>query len=218
MEPNSADNRTRTWVSEDGKHAAAGMSLGPMGTKLGGGGEEQPYDGHGRYLGSSGSGGISGGGEVRGKVSPPKDKYPPPPPAPKEPHLVYSIEREAGTLRDPQGQVMTGKGYSGYGADRNKASSQGKEDRGPIPEGNWRLREVKDPAYRDDLKRPIYRLEPDPGTRDRFGKDKIDRKPDSMLIHGGRDPQTSSRGCIILDKETRGNLKQYEGRWIRVVK
>jgi hypothetical protein len=162
--------------------------------------------------------GLSGGNEVRGRVGPQEPPYPPPPPAPKEPHLVYSLEREAGTLRDPQGQVLTDKGYSGYGVDRNKATSQNKENLGPIPEGNWRIREVMDPNDNTRLNRPIYRLEPDPGTRARFGEGKIERKPDSMLIHGGNDPQTSSRGCIILDKGTRVNLKQYEGRWIRVVK
>jgi hypothetical protein len=33
METGSADKRIWTWVSEDGKHAAAGMSLGPVATK-----------------------------------------------------------------------------------------------------------------------------------------------------------------------------------------
>jgi hypothetical protein len=36
---NSADKRVWTMVSEDGKHAAAGMSLAPVGTKPCGGGE-----------------------------------------------------------------------------------------------------------------------------------------------------------------------------------
>jgi len=35
METNSTDKRVWTWVSGDGKHAAAGMSLGPVGTKPG---------------------------------------------------------------------------------------------------------------------------------------------------------------------------------------
>jgi len=55
MERSSTDKRIWTMVSEDGKHAAAGMSLGTVGTKPGGGGEAQPYDGHGRYLGTTGS-------------------------------------------------------------------------------------------------------------------------------------------------------------------
>ncbi|MBI5518903.1 MAG: hypothetical protein HY916_02460 [Desulfovibrio sp.] len=78
METGSADKRIWTWVSEDGKHAAAGMCPGSAGTKPGGGGEEQPYDDHGRYLGTVGqggvSGGISGGSEVRGKVTKPKEE------------------------------------------------------------------------------------------------------------------------------------------------
>lgn len=49
------------------------MSQGSADTKPGGGGEEQLYDGHGRYLGTAGP----GGNEVRGKVSPPlKAKIP----------------------------------------------------------------------------------------------------------------------------------------------
>jgi hypothetical protein len=35
MEPESADKRIWARVSEDGKHAAAGMDLGPVGTKPG---------------------------------------------------------------------------------------------------------------------------------------------------------------------------------------
>lgn len=35
MEPESADNRIWTRVSEDGKHAAASMDLGSVGTKPG---------------------------------------------------------------------------------------------------------------------------------------------------------------------------------------
>ena len=46
METRSADNRIWTRVSDASKHAAAGMRLGSVGTKPGGGGEDQPYDGH----------------------------------------------------------------------------------------------------------------------------------------------------------------------------
>ncbi len=45
METRSTDNRIWTRVSDDGKHAAAGMSLGPVGAKPGGGGEERPTTG-----------------------------------------------------------------------------------------------------------------------------------------------------------------------------
>ena len=42
MEAHSTDKRIWTRVSEDGKHAAAGMSLGPVGTKPGGAARSSP--------------------------------------------------------------------------------------------------------------------------------------------------------------------------------
>ena len=82
-----------TRVSEDGKHAAAEMSLGSGGgTKTGAGGKPQPYGWHG-YYGETGGGSSTGPvyrgkvtlpHEVRGKVTPPAQKgtVAPPPPAP----------------------------------------------------------------------------------------------------------------------------------------
>ncbi|SNS19376.1 hypothetical protein SAMN04488503_3122 [Humidesulfovibrio mexicanus] len=219
METRSTDNRIWTWVSDDGKHAAAGMSLGPVGMKPGGGGEEQPYNGLGQYLGKAGPDGISGGSEVRGKATPPpKPKYPPPPPAPREPHLVYSIESH--TLRNPEGGVMTDDAYSGKGQHRNKAASQDIENFGPIPEGNWRVQEITDPKYCKEhhLTPPVFRLVPDEETEKRVGKDGMGRKPKTFLVHGDRPDRNASQGCIILNKPARERLRNYEGEWIRVTK
>lgn len=72
MERNSTDRRIWTMVSEDGKHAVAGMSLESGGgcLKLNSRGELQPCDEYARY--ASTAGGYSGGNEVRGKVITPK--------------------------------------------------------------------------------------------------------------------------------------------------
>ena len=219
METRSADNRIWTRVSDYGKHAAAGMSLGPVGTKPGGGSDDQPYDKSGRYLGVAGPGGISGGSEVRGKVSQPqKPKYPPPPPAPRQPHLVYSIENH--TLRNPEGGTMTDDAYSGKGQHRNKAASQDVEDFGPIPEGNWRVEEVTDQDYciKHHLTPPVFHLVPDDETETRVGKDGMGRIPNTFLIHGNNKENDASKGCIILNKSAREKLRNYEGGWIRVTK
>ena len=219
METRSADNRIWTRVSDYGKHAAAGMSLGPVGTKPGGGSDDQPYDKSGRYLGVAGPGGISGGSEVRGKVSQPqKPKYPPPPPAPRQPHLVYSIENH--TLRNPEGGTMTDDAYSGKGQHRNKAASQDVEDFGPIPEGNWRVEEVTDQDYciKHHLTPPVFHLVPDDVTETRVGKDGMGRIPNTFLIHCNNKENDASKGCIILNKSAREKLRNYEGGWIRVTK
>ncbi len=127
-----------TWVSADGRHAAASIS-----TKPGAGGDEQPFnteDGRSMAFTVGAGGGISGGNEVRGKVSPPrKDKCPPPPPAPKEPHLTYS--QSSGGLTDAQG-ALAGKGYSGKGDAKNRPEREADRDTGPIPRGNYRIAEV----------------------------------------------------------------------------
>lgn len=183
------------------------------GMKIGAGHKPQPYGWHG-YYGATGGGSISGGHEVRGPVTPPsgKGKAIPPPPAPREPHLTYSIKN--GTLRDARGGLMTDKGYSGLGEAKNKPGQQHVEDRGPIPEGNWRVKEITDPNYRPDLTRPIYRLDPDEVTRKRV--EAMDRKPDTFLIHGDNTTHTASTGCIIVDRNTREQLRSHAGGWIHV--
>ena len=233
METRSTDKRVWTWVSEDGKHAAAGMNMGPgIGMKPGGHEKEQPFSlGNGQYVlrqavdphvrSASDAEGLSGGSEVRGKATPPqKSKYPPPPPAPKEPHLTYSIEGHA--LRNPEGDVISDADtYSGKGQHRNKAASQDVEDFGPIPEGNWRIEEITDPKYYENhpkLHPPVFRLIPDEATEKRIGKDGMGRNPGTFLIHGNNKENDASRGCLILNKSIRIKLKDYEGGWLRVTR
>jgi len=85
METENTDKRLWTWVSEDGKSGAAGMSLGSGGgMKIGAGHKPQPYGWHG-YYGET-VGGSSPGPVYRAKVTPPHEvrgKVTPPPPAPK---------------------------------------------------------------------------------------------------------------------------------------
>jgi len=203
MEMNSADKRMWTWTSEDGKHAAAGVSLGPVGTKPGGGGGEQPYDDHGRYLGTKGPDGISGGSEVRGKVSPPlRAKYPPPPSAPRQPHLTYS--QKSGELRDADGCLMD-KGHSGYEDYRDKPEFENAKDRGVIPRGNYRVAEVVEDTTGTDRYRKgrhILRLEPaDAETRQRLKE----MNRDGFWIHNGSRPK-ASQGCILTKETTRRQI------------
>lgn len=204
METSSADKRIWVRVSDDGKHAAAGMSLGPVGTKPGGGGEEQPYDGHGQYLGTAGPGGLSRGSEVRGKVSPPqKPKYPPPPPAPRHPHLTYS--QKSGELRDAEGRLMD-KGHSGFEDYRDKPEFEHEKNRGVIPRGNYKVTEVIEDTSRDEHRKRmgqhIQRLEPaDAEPRQRLKE----MNRDGFWIHNGESPK-ASQGCILTKETTRRQI------------
>lgn len=202
METRSADNGIWTWVSEDGKHAAAGMSLRPAGGcwKLNSHGQWQPCDDQKRYARSNE--GISGGNEVHDKVTPPqKPKYPPPPPAPKEPHLTYS--QSNGSLLDAQGE-LAGRGYSGKGEAKNRPEREGEKNVGPIPRGNYKVAEIVDDP--DDprcqkMGPHILRLEPaDSATRDRLSA----MGRDGFYIHGGG--SDASTGCIIMGPKVRSAI------------
>lgn len=107
-----------TRVSEDGKSAAAGMSLGSGGgTKNGAGGHPQPFGWHG-YYGEMGGGGSTGPvyrgkitlpHEVRRKVTPPaqKDKdIPPPPPLNKGGRVGVSTKNDDSTKPDPNPEAL----------------------------------------------------------------------------------------------------------------
>ncbi|MBU1042468.1 MAG: DUF2778 domain-containing protein [Proteobacteria bacterium] len=227
MENRSTDNRIWTRVSGDGKSAAAGMSLGSdggsaSGTKTGAGGKPQPYGWHG-YYGETGGGASNGPvcrgkvtlpNEVRGTVAPPAQKgkvVPPPPPAPRQPHLIYS--QSTGEMAGPDGKPLA-TGYAGRGGGQNNPDAEGIKGVGPLPQGNWRVEEYKTTKWPDRS----YKLTPDEETRKRV--EALGRDPDSFYIHAkARNPESRGReswGCIALDKAERDKLKSYEKRWIRV--
>ena len=176
--------------------------------KPGGGGEKQPYGGDGRYLGTLGpgnsSGGISGGNEVHGKVSPPqRAKYPPPPPAPTQPHLTYS--QKSGELRDADGRLMD-KGHSGHEDYRDKPEFENLKDKGVIPRGNYKVAGMIEDTTADERRKRmgqhILRLEPaDAETRQRLKE----MNRDGFWMHNGSRP-TASQGCILTKEATRRRI------------
>ncbi|SNS09693.1 Protein of unknown function [Humidesulfovibrio mexicanus] len=201
METAGQRKHITTWVNADGRHAAASIS-----TKPGAGGDEQPFNAEdGRYMAFTvgADGGISGRNEVRGKVSPPqKDKYPPPPPASKEPHLVYS--QKSGELRDADGRLMD-KGHSGYEDYRDRPEFEDKKNRGVIPRGNYKVTEVIEDTRNTDREKKgqhILRLEPaDAETRQRLKE----MNRDGFWIHSGESPR-ASQGCILTKETTRRRI------------
>ncbi len=204
METSSENKHIWTWVSPDGKSMHAGIS-----TKPGAGDEPQPYNtGDGRYVPFTvaASDGLLGGNEVRGKVTPPqKDTYPPPPPAPKEPHLTYG--QSTGEMTNAQGE-LTGRGYSGKGEAKKQVEREGEKNIGPIPRGNYRVAEIVDDP--NDLRCQqmgphILRLEPaDQATRDRLAA----MGRDGFYIHGGG--ADASTGCIIMGPKVRAGIGKGE--------
>ena len=233
MESSRTQNDIWTRVSPDGKSAAAAMSLGPVGTKPGGGGEAQPYDGHGRYLGTlhaaSTHAGTStsvsgrnrpspmGKGSKRGKKV---GKHYVLPPSVIEGNkriaLVYS--QKDGTLMDMEDRIV-GKGYSGAPGHVNVPDSQNKQDLGVIPEGTWTIGEVTERSTDTRGKgENLIRLVPDQSTAERVRA--MGRDPNTFYIHAGKinGERTASQGCIIMGKEERAAIRELQGAKIRVVR
>jgi len=158
-------------------------------------------------------GGLSGGNEVRGQVTPPEQEKYPPPPAPAEPHLTYS--QKSGQLNGPDGKPLA-VGYAGRGGGQNNPGTEGIKGVGPLPRGNWKVEELKTSPWPD----PAYKLTPDEETRKRVIA--LGRDPDSFYVHAqARLPQDRGRdsaGCIALEKPDREKLKPFNKEWIRVEK
>lgn len=228
----NTDKRMWTWVSEDGKHAAAGMSLGPVGVKPGGGDEDQPYDEHGRYLGKlyAANGhartATDAGGEPRrsplGKVKRGEKqgkRYVLPPSVVEENKritMVYS--QKDGTLMDLDDRLV-GKGYSGAPGHVNVPDSEGKKDQGVIPQGTWTIGEVTENSKDTRGKgENLIHLEPDAATAERVRA--MGRDPNTFYIHAGKinGERTASQGCIIMDGNERRALRELQGATIRVVR
>lgn len=155
-------------------------------------------------IASDAGGGLSGGYEVCGPVTQPeKDAFPPPPPAPREPHLTYS--QHWGELRDPSDKTV-GVGYSGRGPARDNADLEHLKNEGPIPRGNYKVAEVvndqSDPRCQK-MGPHILRLEPaDQQTRERL--DAMNRN--GFYIHGGG--TDASTGCIIMGRSVRKGIPE----------
>jgi len=123
METSRTEKRVWTEVSEDGKSAAAGMSLGSgggsaSGTKIGAGGKPQPFGWHG-YYGETGGGASSGPvyrgkvtlpHDVRGKVTPPAQKgkvvTPPPAPLSKGGRVGVSTKNDESGKKNPSSEAL----------------------------------------------------------------------------------------------------------------
>jgi len=201
--------------------------------KPGGGGEEQPYDDHGRYLGTlhaantraktatDAGGGHRpsplGKGAKRGQTI--GKRYVLSPTVVEENKriaLVYS--QKDGTLLDMEDRLV-GKGYSGAPGNVNVPDGQGKKDQGVIPQGTWTVGEVTERSTDTRGKgENLIHLEPDAATAERVRA--MGRDPNTFYIHAGKKngERTASQGCIIMGKEERMVIKELQGAKIRVVR
>lgn len=113
---------------------------------------------------------------------------------------IYSQSSGRVYLEDGQdGRTLIASGYSGSGDDINRPASDHKRAVGPIPRGVWRL----DPpvAQHSQLGQVVIPLEP---QADAEGFLWVHGRS-AFRIHGDnrRGDNSASRGCIILNRDTR---------------
>ncbi len=110
--------------------------------------------------------------------------------------------------------IVDKKTYSGYGPGENNPFYEGVKDIGPIPQGIWEIREMvpKSPGGRLTDALPLV---PRPGNN--IFKTKRDRN--DFFIHGPKqgEPQSSSKGCIILELADRKKINDCDGEKFLIV-
>ncbi len=147
------------------------------------------------------SGGLSGGTEVRGKVTPPQSAHVRQeankavnPAGGHDPqgNPVYTYMQCSGKVYDPEGNLM-GAGYSGKGLGLNNPKMEHVPNIGPIPAGFYRVGNVIHNA--GNMGKYVLPLTPEGSTVNTL----------SALVRGGfywhgenpATPLNSSKGCIV---------------------
>lgn len=106
-----------------------------------------------------------------------------------------------------EGKGIIGNGYAGNGPGLNNPSMQNVPEVGPLPAGKYTI----GPAYHHEHLGPLTMdLTPDPAN-EMFRRD-------LFRIHGRKTAgdKTSSKGCIVLDREVREAISECADRELTV--
>lgn len=117
-------------------------------------------------------------------------------PYPTSNAIMWIYQISSGRMIDPNGLVV-GFGYSGKGSNKNNPESQNLTDKGPIPEGYYRIGTPHDTVTHGPFVIPLT-----PDTQNKmFGRS-------HFLIHGDSvvNPGTASEGCIIMARSVREDI------------
>jgi hypothetical protein len=115
------------------------------------------------------------------------------------------------TFIDPSGDLsFEASASSGLQQAANNPHTQSFKDQGLIPSGTWKIELITNPktSKEKELNKnpPIFRLTPSKDVE--LSASNSNRKRDGFLIHSGKNPQSASKGCIILDKGSRQKLQK----------
>ncbi|MDR1242308.1 MAG: DUF2778 domain-containing protein [Deltaproteobacteria bacterium] len=105
--------------------------------------------------------------------------------------MYWTYNQRSGQLRDPQGRLCSGEGYSGAGPYKNLPEAERLRGAGPIPAGLYKIGAAT--GTRGPLTLPLLPL----------GHDAAGRT--NLRIHGdsAKRPGEASTGCIILARAMR---------------
>lgn len=120
--------------------------------------------------------------------------------------MTWTYQQSTGELS--RNSAIIAHGYSGFADGLNNPDEEWKINYGPIPRGQYHI----GPAYYDQEKGPVV-MALTPMAHNACGRS-------GFLCHGDNSAlnHTASRGCIILDRDTReliANSKDYELEVVR---
>lgn len=109
--------------------------------------------------------------------------------------MTWSYSQHNGVLS--HNDIDVGNGYSGNGKGLNNPAEQADHDRGPVPQGRWKIGVAFDHPR---LGPTVMHLSPETDTKT-FGRS-------GFFIHGDNKKMnhTASHGCIILSRDIREKL------------
>jgi hypothetical protein len=119
--------------------------------------------------------------------------------------MYWTYNQRSGQLRDPQGRLCPGKGYSGAGPYKNLPEAEGLRGAGPIPAGLYKIGAATN--TRGPLTLPLLPL----------GHGAAGRT--NLRIHGdsAARPGEASTGCIILPRVLREAIRNSKTARLLVV-
>lgn len=127
--------------------------------------------------------------------------------AAQQPERRWTYNQSTGQLRDPNGRLIQGRGYSGAPGYINNPEAEGLGFRGPIPQGTWRIGTVMDRPRTGPFS---IELQPDGHTA---------RGRNGFFIHGEseRNRGQASQGCPIFTRRQREAIRDSGVRRFDVV-
>jgi hypothetical protein len=119
--------------------------------------------------------------------------------------MYWLYNQKTGQLRDPQGRLCPGRGYSGAGPRKNLPEAENIPNAGPIPKGAYAIGPAT--SSRGPLTLPLSPVGHNARGRTLF------------RIHGdsAKQPGEASAGCIILARPLREAINSGKTRLLLVV-